>query len=112
MGVENGYGIDNDITRVTQLLHHAVGEMGMYRTTRLNFGALAREGEARRDLDEETRRIMETQSERLYRETRALLAERKGLTEHLVSKLLAAGEMSLADALREIRSFEASLPLA
>ena len=41
-----------------------------------------------------------------------LLAERKGLTEHLVSKLLAAGEMSLADALREIRSFEASLPLA
>ncbi len=105
-------GAHNDITRVTQLLHHAVGEMGMYRTTRLNFGALAREGEARRDLDEETRRIMETQSERLYRETRALLAERKGLTEHLVSKLLAAGEMSLADALREIRSFEASLPLA
>ena len=34
-------GAHNDITRVTKLLHHAVGEMGMYRKTRLNFGALA-----------------------------------------------------------------------
>ena len=33
-------GAHNDITRVTKLLHHAVGEMGMYRKTRLNFGAL------------------------------------------------------------------------
>jgi cell division protease FtsH len=85
--------------------------MGMYRTTRLNFGALAREGEARRDVDAETRRIMEAESERLYRETRDLLAARKDLTEHLVGQLLAAGEMSLADALREIRSFEGH-PLA
>ena len=51
---------------------------------------------------------MEAESERLYRETRALLAERKGLTEHLVGKLLAAGEMGLSEALREIRSFEAA----
>lgn len=29
------------------------------------------------------------------------------LTEHLVSKLLAAGEMSLSEALFEIRGFEA-----
>ena len=33
-------GAHNDITRVTKLLHHAVAEMGMYRKTRLNFGAL------------------------------------------------------------------------
>ena len=38
-------GAHNDITRVTQLLYHAVGEMGMYRKTRLNFGALARESQ-------------------------------------------------------------------
>jgi cell division protease FtsH len=102
-------GAHNDITRVTQLLHHAVGEMGMYRKTRLNFGALARESDgAGRDLDEETRSIMEAQSERLYGETKDVLIRLKPLTEHLVGKLLAADEMSLSQALLEIRSFEAA----
>ena len=100
-------GAHNDITRVTQLLHHAVGEMGMYRKTRLNFGALTREGESpNRVLDEETRNIMEAQSERLYGETKAVLARHKLLTEHLVDKLLEAGEMSLQETLAEIRGFE------
>ncbi len=98
-------GAHNDITRVTRLLHHAVGEMGMYRKTRLNFGALDQGGKS---LDEETRAIMEAQSERLYKETRTLLARLKPLTEHLAGKLMEAGEMSLADALFEIRSFEAA----
>ena len=40
-------GAHNDITRVTKLLHHAVGEMGMYRKTRLNFGALSNDGHGR-----------------------------------------------------------------
>src|SRR6478672_8817794 len=88
-------GAHNDITRVTQLLHHAVGEMGMYRKTRLNFGALAQDKSKASDVDEETRAIMEAQSERLYAETKALLARHKSLTEHLVGKLLTAGEMSL-----------------
>jgi cell division protease FtsH len=102
-------GAHNDITRVTQLLHHAVGEMGMYRKTRLNFGALARDGErGGREVDEETRGIMEAQSERLYGETKAVLTRLKRLTEHLVGKLLEAGEMSLHEALFEIRSFEDS----
>jgi cell division protease FtsH len=101
-------GAHNDITRVTQLLHHAVGEMGMYRKTRLNFGALAQDGHgASREVDEETRSIMEVQSERLYGETKAVLARLMLLTEHLVGKLLEAGEMSLNEALFEIRSFEA-----
>ncbi|MDP2367157.1 AAA family ATPase [Rhodoferax sp.] len=101
-------GAHNDITRVTKLLHHAVGEMGMYRKTRLNFGALTRGSDGGgRELDEETRRIMEAQSERLYLETKAVLAQLKPLTEHLADKLLAAGEMSLSEALLEIRSFEA-----
>jgi cell division protease FtsH len=99
-------GAHNDITRVTQLLHHAVGEMGMYRKTRLNFGALAQDKSKAGDVDEETRGIMEAQSERLYAETKALLGRHKLLTEHLVGKLLAAGEMSLGDALSEIRRFE------
>jgi cell division protease FtsH len=99
-------GAHNDITRVTRLLHHAVGEMGMYRKTRLNFGALAREGD--RTVDEETRAIMELQSQRLYDETKTLLARLKPLTEHLAGKLMEAGEMSLKDALYEIRSFEAA----
>lgn len=103
-------GAHNDITRVTQLLHHAVGEMGMYRKTRLNFGALARDGErGGREVDEETRGIMEAQSERLYGETKAVLTRLKRLTEHLVGKLLAAGEMSLDEALFEVRSFEDSI---
>jgi len=103
-------GAHNDITRVTQLLHHAVGEMGMYRKTRLNFGALARDSErGGREVDEETRGIMEAQSERLYGETKAVLTRLKPLTEHLVGKLLAAGEMSLHEALFEIRSFEDSI---
>jgi cell division protease FtsH len=104
-------GAHNDITRVTQLLHHAVGEMGMYRKTRLNFGALtnnSRSGDGGRQVDEETRSIMEAQSERLYSETKAVLIRLKLLTEHLVGKLLEAGEMSLNDALFEIRSFEAA----
>ena len=102
-------GAHNDITRVTQLLHHAVGEMGMYRKTRLNFGALNRDGDGRgRELDPQTRSIMETQSERLYTETKATLTRLKPLTEHLVAKLLAANEMSLSDALTEIRSFEST----
>jgi len=98
-------GAHNDITRVTKLLHHAVGEMGMYRKTRLNFGALSRESP---EVDEETRSIMEAQSERLYGETKAVLARLKPLTEHLVEKLLEADEMSLSEALLEIRNFEAA----
>ncbi len=100
-------GAHNDITRVTRLLHHAVGEMGMYRKTRLNFGALSGGGEGK-PVDDETRSIMEAQSERLYSETRALLARLKPLTEHLAGKLMEAGEMSLKQALFEIRSFEAA----
>ena len=45
-----------------------------------------------KQLDGETRGIMEAQSERLYAETRAVLAWQKPLTEHLVGKLLEAGE--------------------
>jgi cell division protease FtsH len=100
-------GAHNDITRVTKLLHHAVGEMGMYRTTRLNFSALHDRQSGAKDLDEETRSIMEAQSERLYGETKAVLARLKPLTEHLVGKLLEADEMSLNEALLEIRNFEA-----
>ncbi|HZY18375.1 MAG TPA: AAA family ATPase [Ramlibacter sp.] len=100
-------GAHNDITRVTKLLHHAVGEMGMYRKTRLNFGALAQEGGSKA-VDEETRSIMEAQSERLYGETKALLSRLKPLTEHLAGKLMERGEMSLREALHEIRSFEAA----
>ncbi len=82
--------------------------MGRDRKTRLNFVALTREGDSpTRALDEETRNIMEAQSERLYGETRGLLARHKALTEHLVGRLLEAGEMSLHEALFEIRSFEA-----
>src|SRR3954467_5402760 len=99
-------GAHNDITRVTQLLHHAVGEMGMYRKTRLNFAALAQDKRKGGYRDEETGGIMEADSERLYAETKALLGRHKLLTEHLVGKLLAAGEMSLGDALSEIRRFE------
>jgi cell division protease FtsH len=99
-------GAHNDITRVTKLLHHAVAEMGMYRKTRLNYGALEQQGG--RTLDDETRLLMEQQSERLYAETRTTLARLKPLTEHLAGKLMDAGEMSLRDALFEIRSFEAA----
>jgi cell division protease FtsH len=100
-------GAHNDITRVTKLLHHAVGEMGMYRKTRLNFGALSQDrSDGGPDLDEETRGIMEAQSERLYSETKAILAGLMPLTEHLVGKLLEANEMSLGEALQEIRTFE------
>jgi cell division protease FtsH len=99
-------GAHNDITRVTKLLHHAVAEMGMYRKTRLNFGALNDGG--KHHVDEETRSIMEMQSERLYGETKATLARLKPLTEHLVGKLMEMGEMSLQEALFEIRSFEAA----
>jgi cell division protease FtsH len=103
-------GAHNDITQVTKLLHHAVSEMGMYRKTRLNFGALNRNsGGGARQVDQETRTIMETQSERLYLETKAVLEKLKPLTEHLVGKLLAASEMSLSEALVEIRSFEAQI---
>jgi cell division protease FtsH len=99
-------GAHNDITRVTKLLHHAVAEMGMYRKTRLNFGALNDSGT--RTVDEETRSIMEMQSERLYGETKTTLARLKPLTEHLAGKLMEQGEMSLKDALHEIRAFEAA----
>lgn len=100
-------GAHNDITRVTKLLHHAVGEMGMYRQTRLNFGALSESrSEGGPPVDEETRTIMEDQSERLYGETKAILARLMPLTEYLVAKLLEANEMSLGEALNEIRTFE------
>jgi cell division protease FtsH len=101
-------GAHNDITRVTKLLHHAVAEMGMYRKTRLNFGALSNDGQSGRHLDEETRGIMEAQSERLYTETKTVLARLKPLTEHLAGKLMEKGEMDLREALFEIRSFEAA----
>ncbi len=97
-------GAHNDISRVTRLLHHAVAELGMYRRTRLNFGALSQDGGGQ--VDEETRAIMEAQSERLYDETRELLSRLKPLTEHLAGRLMVAGEMSLKEALAEIRRFE------
>ena len=104
-------GAHNDITRVTQLLHHAVGEIGMYRKTRLNFGSLDKESHGRgRDVDLETRAIMEAQSERLYGETKAVLAGLMPLTTHLAGRLLETNEMSLAEVLSEIRRFEAGLP--
>jgi cell division protease FtsH len=51
---------------------------------------------------------MEAQSERLYAETKTTLSRLKPLTEHLASKLMESGEMSLKEALFEIRSFEAA----
>jgi cell division protease FtsH len=99
-------GAHNDITRVTKLLYHAVGEIGMYRNTRLNFGALQDRQSSGRDLDQETRNIMEAQSERLYDETKARLERLMPLTEHLVAKLMEKDEMALGDALAEIRRFE------
>lgn len=78
----------------------------MYRKTRLNYGSLDRENRAK-DLDAETRAIMEAQSERLYAETRAVLQKLMPLTEHLAGCLLRASEMSLAEVLAEIRRFEA-----
>ena len=102
-------GAHNDITRVTRLLHHAVAEMGMYRRTRLNFGVLTQDrSDGTHEVDEATRRIMEAQSERLYGETRAILAGLMPLTEHLVGRLLDMNEMSLGEALMEIRSFESA----
>lgn len=98
-------GAHNDITRATRVLHQAVGELGMYRKTRLNYAALVKDGSSTMP-DEETRSIMEAQSERLYVETRATLAGLKGLTEHLTACLMRAGEMSLAEALAEIKRFE------
>jgi cell division protease FtsH len=50
---------------------------------------------------------MEAQSERLYAETKLVLARLEPLTRHLVDKLLTAGEMSLSEALAEVRRFEA-----
>jgi cell division protease FtsH len=99
-------GAHNDITRVTRLLHHAIAEMGMYRSTRLNFGALQTEG-ATREPDAQTRALMEAQSERLYAQTRETLAGLMPLTSYLTGQLLRAGEMSLKDALAAIREFEA-----
>ena len=52
---------------------------------------------------------MEAQSERLYGETKALLARLKPLTEHLAEKLMETGEISLQDALDEIRDFESRI---
>jgi cell division protease FtsH len=103
-------GAHNDITRVTRLLHHAVGEMGMYRKTRLNYAALGKEG-ASAQPDEETRRIMEAQSERLYSETKATLTQHRALTEHLTAALMKAGDMTLRQALDAIRRFEGAAPL-
>jgi cell division protease FtsH len=82
--------------------------MGMYRKAHLNFGALSQDkSDGRHEVDEETRSIMEAQSERLYGETKAILAQVMPLTEHLVAKLLVVNEMSLEQALIEIRKFEA-----
>lgn len=104
-------GAHNDISRATRVLHQAVGELGMYRKTRLNYTALAKDGGSAMP-DEETRHIMEAQSERLYSETRATLAGLKDLTEHLSACLMDAGEMSLAQALQEIRRFEGRMAKA
>jgi len=102
-------GAHNDISQVTRLLHRAVGEMGMYRKTRLNYAALTKDGSSVAP-DEETRSIMEAQSERLFAETKAALLPLKDLTEHLTACLMKAGEMTLQGTLHEIRAFEATAP--
>jgi cell division protease FtsH len=81
----------------------------MYRKTRLNFGALVGDSHGGgREVDEETRSIMEAQSEHQYDETKAVLDKFKPLTTHLVGKLLEAGEMSLSETMVEISKFEAA----
>lgn len=101
-------GAHDDIVRVTKLLHHAVGEMGMYSKSHLNFGALAvNRDDGACEVDQETRRIMTMQSERLFIETKSLLSKLMPLSQHLVDKLLDAHEMGLQETLLEIRSFEA-----
>jgi len=80
----------------------------MYSKSHLNFGALAaNRDEAACEVDEETRRLMTMQSERLFMETKSLLAKLMPLSQHLVNKLLNAHEMGLQEALQEIRNFEA-----
>jgi cell division protease FtsH len=81
--------------------------MGMFRPTRLNFGALAAAGQGSA-VDEESRCLMEAHSERLYQETRDLLARYRPLTEHLAGRLMAADEMDLPQTLEEIRRFESA----
>ncbi len=46
--------------------------------------------------------------ERLFDETKAILAGFVPLTRHLVEKLLQAHEMGLSEALQTIREFEAA----
>lgn len=99
-------GAHNDITRVTRLLFHAVGEMGMFRKSRLNFSALQNPQLGQRDLDDETRSIMEEQSERLFNETKGILEAYQGVTEYLTKLLLEKNEMTLAEAIDAIRGFE------
>jgi cell division protease FtsH len=102
-------GAHNDITRVTRLLHHAVGEMGMYRKTRLNFGALASDGRgAGAEWTTKRAASWKRRASGCTAKPGALLARFKPLTEHLAGKLLEAGEMSLKQALFEIRRFEAA----
>ena len=80
--------------------------MGRYRKTRLNFGALGKDKQGDGAApDAQTREIMEAQSERLYGETKIVLARHKPLTTYLVGKLLGAGEMTLSEVLSEIQSY-------
>ena len=101
-------GAHNDITRVTKLLHHAVGEMGMYRKTRLNFGALSNDGHGAQPSTRKRAPSWKRRASACTARPRPLLARLKPLTEHLAGKLMDAGEMSLKEALFEIRSFEAA----
>jgi cell division protease FtsH len=49
---------------------------------------------------------MEAQSERLFSETKQVLAQYTALTEHLTGRLMQSGEMTLSETLGEIRRFE------
>ncbi len=102
-------GAHNDITRVTKLLHHAVAEMGMYRKTRLNFGALPTTAAQRATWTRKRAPSWKRRASACTARPRPRWRGLKPLTEHLAGKLMEAGEMSLKEALFEIRSFEATM---
>lgn len=94
-------GAHNDIEKVSNLLKVMVCEVGYYQNQKVNYSVLNRNG----DITEKQLELIESISERLYKESKAILIDLRPLTDLLVEKLIKEYVLDVDSALEIVEMY-------
>jgi cell division protease FtsH len=94
-------GAHNDIEKVSNLLKVMVCEVGYYQNQKVNYSVLNRNG----DITEKQLELIESLSERLYKESKAILSDLRPLTDLLVEKLIKDYVLDVDSALEIVEKY-------